>query len=145
MWGQAFGIGMTVAGYRYISFTEAEQYESINTDFQDEVYRPSSAASPLPINQHSQPGNQEMQQSEHDVSPMVNSEYRQSDSNHVFPKIPNQDLGVPDIPHSIPNPSDSLMQTISEQAGPGLFLDICAGVNRPLSSAIMQAGVSLYL
>ena len=30
------------------------------------------------------------------------------------------------------------MQTISEQAGAGLFLDICTGANRPLSSAIMQ-------
>ena len=36
------------------------------------------------------------------------------------------------------------MQSISEQAGPGLFLDICAGANRPLSSAIMQAGGNVY-
>ena len=115
------------------SFTEAEQYESINMEFQDEIYHPSSAAIPLPINPHSQHDNQEMQQSEHDVSPMVNSEYHQPDSNDVFPKIRNEDLGVSDIPHSIPNPSDSLMQTISEEAGPGIFLDICAGANRPLS------------
>ena len=81
-----------------------------------------------------------MQQSEYGVSPPVNSESHQSDSNDVFPKIPDENLGVSDVPHSIPNPSNSLIQTISEQSGPGLFLDICAGANRPLSSAIMQAG-----
>ena len=58
---------------------------------------------------------------------------------------PHESLYPPDlmndnIPLSISNPANLQMQLISEHAGPGLFLDICAGYNRPLSSAIMQAG-----
>ena len=65
---------------------------------------------------------------------------KETDSNDAFPKIHNEDLNASEVPCSIANPLNSLMQTISEQAGPGLFLDICAGANRPLSLAIMQAG-----
>ena len=75
-----------------------------------------------------------------DVSPTAKSPYNSPAPNEEPEHNFQQDFEIGNIPFSVSNPANLRMQTISEQAGTGLFLDICAGSNRPLSSAIMQAG-----
>ena len=75
-----------------------------------------------------------------DVSPTKQSPFT-STVPQVEPVHDSQpDFEIGNIPLAVSNPANLRMQEISEQAGTGLFLDICAGSNRPLSSAIMQAG-----
>ena len=99
-------------------------------DLQEEVTHHPSAASASSTQHLVQSTDQDVHPFEQKVSPLENSEYHQSQSHDTFPDTTNEKLGNTAIQHSIPNPSNSWIQTVSEQAGPGLFLDICAGASR---------------
>ena len=70
-------------------------------------------------------------------------EYHQSDLQQDISQVTMNDHHNMDIPPSMSNQSNIHIQKVSETAGSGIFLDICSGVNHPLSSAILEAGGSV--
>ena len=103
----------------------------------------SSTASSSHDHQHLYVSDSDPSAAVQDVSPAVQSEYHQSDLQQDISQVTMNDHHNMDIPPSMSNQSNIHIQKGSETAGPGIFLDICSGVNHPLSSAILQAGGSV--
>ena len=109
-------------------------------EFPPETSQSSAIGSSSHVNPQSMHVTPEKHHQNSDVSPTKKSPFS-STAPQVEPVHDSQpDFEIGNIPFAVSNPANLRMQTISEQAGTGLFLDICAGSNRPLSSAIMQAG-----
>ena len=113
------------------------------SEFQPSQQVSSSASSGSHHHQHSQVSDSDPSASVQDVSPAVQPECHQSDLKQDILQVTMNDHQNFDIPPSISNQSNIDIQKVSETAGPGIFLDICSGVNHPLSSAILQAGGSV--
>ena len=103
----------------------------------------SSTASSSHDHQHLYVSDSDPSAAVQDVSPAVQPEYHQSDLQQDISQVTMNDHHNMDIPPSMSNQSNIHIQKVSETAGPGIFLDICSGVNHPLSSAILQAGGSV--
>ena len=109
-------------------------------EFPPEIPQSSDGGSSSHVNPHSMNVSPEKHHQNSDVSQTKQSSCPSNlpQAAPVHDSQPN--VEIDNIPFAVSNPSNLHMQRISEQAGTGLFLDICAGSNRPLSSAIMQTG-----
>ena len=113
------------------------------SEFQPSQQVSSSASSGSHHHQHSQVSDSDPSASVQDVSPAVQPECHQSDLKQDILQLTMNDHQNFDIPPSISNQSNIDIQKFPKQQAQEYFLDICSGVNHPLSSAILQAGGSV--
>ena len=114
-----------------------------DSEFQPVQQTSSSTASSSLHHPHLHASNSDSYAAADEVSPVVQPECHQLDLEQDISQSTMNDNQHADIPRSISNQSNLDIQKVSDLAGSGIFLDICSGVNHPLSSAILQAGGSV--
>ena len=116
---------------------------TFRSESQPDLHESSFPSSSSQSHEQFHSSNSESNAVSHAVPAVEYPTYHQPDNNSDNSQISRIDIDTAAIPSMIPNQANVAIQKISEQSSPGIFLDICAGANHPLSSAILQAGGSV--